>query len=197
MRIIPFLLLSFLSFRVEAGNLYKNDSVAICRTVTDFFQWYIRVVKQKQRAEYQPQFIANPQGMTTLNFNQYFKNLRKHGFSDSLIAKERRSYQSCLDHITKIKFSEFKISKKDLGDFEEMDCDFSNYYRWTGGQEPIDDIQIGSVYIMNSTSAYVQIENVDFDPIENKKRLWGSKLVRLTRIHNRWRIAYITFRFRK
>lgn len=45
--------------------------------------------------------------MTTLDYTKYFKNLKEHSFSDSLIEMENRSYQDCVNNLEKVSYSEF------------------------------------------------------------------------------------------
>lgn len=184
----------FLTTKLTTQSSTKSDSLTICKTVTDFFGWYIDAIKQKKHSDFQPTFVELKNGMTTLNFTKYFNNLAKYGFSDSLLIKEKLSYQHCIDELAKIKYSDFDTKYSDLDDFENIQCDFSDYYRWTGGQEPIDGIRIKDVKFNNSFSVTVQIEYIDYNSEEKKNIYWGSNLVTLTKTKNSWEIENINWR---
>ncbi len=184
-------MISCLTFKLEAQNSAKNDSLVICKTVDTFFDWYIDAINQKKHVEFQPIFIANKDGMTTLNFTKYLNNLSKYGFSDSLIIKEKLSYQHCINELQKVKYSSFKTKFTDLDDFEKIQCDFSNYYRWIGGQEPIDGIRIKSVKLNNPFSATVIIEFYNYNSEEKKNIFWGNYLAILRKTKGKWKIENI------
>ncbi|MBL7828662.1 MAG: hypothetical protein JNJ57_18655 [Saprospiraceae bacterium] len=190
-----FLTLTFFwTSHLTAQNSIQNDSTTICKTVSGFFEWYIDAIKQKKQTEYQPTFVESESGMTTLNFSKYFANLVSQGFSDTLIIKERLSYQSCIENLEKIKYSDFNSNVTDLDDFEKIECDFSNYYRWTGGQEPIDGIRIKTVKLINSFSAIVIIEYFDFNTKEKKNFYWGRNTLTMTKPRNTWQIDNINWK---
>ncbi len=133
--------------------------------------------------------------MTTLNFNKYIKNLTKFGFSDSLIIKEKLSYQQCIDELKKIKYSDLETKYTDLEHFENIQCNFSNYYRWTGGQEPIDGIRIKTVKLNSSFSSTVTIEYFVYNSEVLKNIYWGSHLITLTKTKDGWKIENINLRY--
>ncbi|MBC7390463.1 MAG: hypothetical protein H7329_14705 [Opitutaceae bacterium] len=187
-------LISFSAFKLNAQNTIKVDSLEICNTVNDFFEWYLEAINQKRHSEFQPVFVESKTGMTTLDFTKYFYNLTKHGFLDSLIIKEKLSYQHCLDELRKVKYHDFKTNFTDLDDFETVQCDFSNFYRWTGGQEPIDGIKIKSVTLINTYSAKVLIQYFDKNLEKNKNFYWGNNLVTLTKVEHSWKIESINWR---
>jgi hypothetical protein len=122
----------------------EKDSIYITRIANDFFNWYISNAKGKNFVEFNPIEIKDSYGMTTLDFSKYFQNLIHLSFSDSLIIKEKLSYSECLKNLAKVKYSDF-LKLKDLDDFERLNCDFNNYYRWTGGQEMFDGYYIKKV----------------------------------------------------
>ena len=144
-----FALLTF--FDIIAQN-NKTDSIEVVKTTVDFFDWYINSIKKGQLEEYSPIFIKNKHGMTTLNDSIYINNLLKHSFSNSLIYIERQSYNNCKNNLDKIKFSTFESEIKDLDQFEKLECDFNNYYRWLGGQEIVDGFSISKIEFNNNTA---------------------------------------------
>ena len=166
----------------------KPDSLKVCAVVNDFYNWYLKVIKDKKYSDYQPQFVEDKDGRTSLDFSEYIKNLRNHCFSDSLIQREILSYQECIDNLKNIKYSDFKNKFTDLDDFERTKCDFTNYYRWIGGQEACDGIKIRKVQFKNDKNVVVTIEKFDFDPKEDKYYYWGSRTLTLKKIHNHWEI---------
>ena len=184
----------FWEFNLVAQNSTINDSLIIGRTVNEFFAWYINAIKQKSYSEFQPTFVESSSGMTTLNYTKYVNNLNKFGFSDSLITKEVSFYKHCVDELEKVKYSEFNTQFIDLDDFENIECDFGNYYRWIGGQEPIDGIRILTVKFINSSSASVNIDYYDFNSEDNRNIYWGNNWVTMIRVNNTWKINNINWR---
>ncbi|BDD03869.1 hypothetical protein [Aureibacter tunicatorum] len=79
----------------------------------------------------------------------------------------------------------------DLDDYEKANCDFGNYYRWIGGQEPIDGIKIDSVKFVNPNSVLVTISYFDIEPNKNKKYHWGKNHLSLIKIDDNWFIDKI------
>ena len=192
---IIFIGLTFsLTSKLAAHNFTISDSLTICKTVSDFYGWYIDAIKQKKYSEFQPTFVETKNGMTTLNFTEYFNNLAKYEFSDSLIIKERVSYQQCIDELGKVKYSDFETNFTDLDDFENIECGFSNYYRWTGGQEPIDGIRIKTLRFNDSDSATVIIEYYDHNSEDNKQHYWGRNMVSLIKTKDIWKIDNISWK---
>lgn len=166
------------------------DSAKVEKIVTDFFNWYIGVIKTNNSVEFMPQIIPNDQGMTTLDFSKYLENLRKYQFSDSLIESERLTYQECISHLEKVKFSDFKTSWTDLDDFESTNCDFANSYRWTGGMEPIDCIKIFDLKLISNQTGKVQLKFCGIDS-NDMEYFWGKKIVVLEKQNYSWKIVKI------
>jgi len=101
--------------------------------------------------------------MTTLDFTKYFQNLRRLSFSDSLITKEKQTYKSCIEKLEKVKYSDY-VKLKDLSDFEVLDDDFSNYYRWTGGQEMYDSYIVRKFQYENQKAVVIgDLSNISSD----------------------------------
>ena len=178
-----------LTFELTAQKPTNSDASIIYKTVSNFFDWYINAIKQKKYSEFQPSFVESKSGMTTLNFTEYFTILAKNGFSDPLIIKEKASYQRCIVNLENIRYIDFKTKFTDLDDFERMGCDFTNYYRWIGGQEPIDGIRIKSFQFNGSDSVTVLIDNYNIG--EGVNYYWGNKVVTLIKIADNWKINSI------
>lgn len=183
--ISPFISFVF-NFTVAAQRPAKSDTLQVCKTVTRFYDWYIKMPKENKNSEIQPAFVEDDKGMTTLNFSKYLGNLKKYNFSDSLINKEKMSYQLCISNLEKIKFSEFNSSYNDLDDLERISCDFGNSYRWTGGQEATERIKITNVKFETNNHAIVTVERLDNDSKNN-----GSLLVILMKIDSVWKISKV------
>jgi len=167
-----------------------TDSVKVEKIVNNFFNWYIGVTKMNNSIEFMPQFVESDEGMTILDFSKYFENLRKYQFSDSLIESERLTYQECISHLEKVKYSDFKVTWTDLDNFESTNCDFANSYRWTRGMEPIDCIRIVDLKIISNETGLVQIKFCGIDS-DDKEILWGKKTVTLKKQNNNWKITKI------
>lgn len=182
-----------LTLNLKAQKTHKNDSLTVCKTVTDFFNWYVMAIKQKKNSEFQPTFVESKNGMATLDFTNYIKNLFQHNFSDSLIIKEKLSYRPCIDNLEKIKYSDFASKYNDLQSMEEINCDFGNYYRWTGGQEPIDGIRIKSILFTSKTSVNIVLEYFIKNSDPMRIDFWGSNKVSLMKIKNIWKIDGINY----
>lgn len=120
----------------QTGKIEK-DSALVASIANDFFVWYISAAKSGMHAEYNPVEVEDANGMTTLDFSKYIQNLKAHSFSDSLIAREKRSYDGCVQKLAKVQYTDY-LKLQDLDEFEALEDDFTNYYRWTGGQEMFD-----------------------------------------------------------
>ena len=178
------------SISTDEQNMNPTDSTIIVKIVTDFYGWYLTSIKEKHYTEFQPQFIENDKGMTTLYFSKYIKSLKTYRFSDSLIDAEIESYQECISHLEKTKYSVFTSTWIDLDDFESTNCDFGNYYRWIGGQEPVDGVTITQLQINDKQSALVTLEGFDED-LNGEKNYSGSKKVKLKKQTSEWKITFI------
>ena len=186
--IISFLLCVGLNGFGQEDITKSNDSTIISNIVNDFYDWYLISIKEKKNVEFQPQFIENDKGMTTLDFTKYIENLKKYHFSDSLINAEVQSYQKCISHLEKTKYSEFE-SWTDLDDFESTNCDFGNYYRWASGQEPIDGIIIHQI---TNEGFFTLVKLKCYETGSNGERYyWGNKKVKLKNQNNEWFISSI------
>lgn len=176
---------------LQTQILLDTDSMAICQNTRDFFDWYINAKKNGE--DFQPIFIESGNGMTTLGFEEYFANLKKHHFSDSLILQERQSYSKCIQNLEKIKYKDFKSKVLDLEAFEKIDCDFGNYYHWLGGQEPPDKINITKITFHTNKSASIRLTRSVHNTEEKKDIDIGQIVVELRKIGNAWKITSINW----
>jgi hypothetical protein len=180
---------------LNAQNSTQTDSVTVSKIISDFYSWYINSIKGHMDLDYQPGFIENTEGNTTLDFDNYIKNLKKYEFSDSIIQNEIFSYQDCLNKLATVKFSDFK--KKvfvDLDEFEQFKCDFSNYYRWIGGQEICDGVKIDVMKFTGDKRCEVSIKK--YTLTDDKDYFWWSHAIKIKciRTHNNWKINSIETR---
>jgi len=132
--------------------------------------------------------------MTTLDCSKYFENLKKLNFSDSLLEKEKQSFQDCIDNLSKVKYSEFETKFDDLDDYESTNCDFFNYYRWIGGMEPIGGIKIKNIQFYNYQKAIVVLEYFNYYTEDNKYYFYGKNKVTLIKVDNQWKILAIDWK---
>jgi len=140
----------FQSFDCYSQNR-ETDSIKVSRIANYFFDWYISSAKNHKTVEYNPIEIESENGMTTLDFSIYFKNLERLSFSDSLLTKEKNSYNECVRKLSKVKHSDY-LKITDLDQFENLNDDFTNYYRWTGGQEMFDFYSVKNVKFNNDNA---------------------------------------------
>lgn len=192
-RLILIILLVFsFSLNVNADNNNVKDSLKVSKIVTDFFNWYIGAIKEKKYSEYQPIFTENKREMTALDYSDYFKNLKEYNFSKLLIKKEKKSYNECKKSIEKIKFSDFQNTIfKDLDEYEVSNCDFSNNYRWIGGQEICDGITINYIEFNSKDKCVATIWKYTDNGILEKQ--WWSDIVTIYLLpeRNKWKIRHI------
>lgn len=193
--LILIITISLMSLAPSFGqNLAETDSIQVCKITNNFFDWYINAISGKVESVFQPRFIESTDGMTTLDFKEYFENLKKHNFSDKLIEKEKDSYNDCLENIEIIKYSDFKTQFTDLDQFENIGCDFENYYRWTGGQEPIQGIRIKKVLKKSKNRIIVIVEYFFDNGGSYGLTYWGNNNISFQRINGDWKIDNIDWR---
>ena len=188
------ILILFIGFssNLRASDNSSADSIKVAQIINGFYDWYLTSIKEKKYSDFKPKFVESKNGMTTLDYTKYLDNLKEHRFSDSLINKERQSYSDCIENLGKVKYSDFqKTTFTDLDEYEQANCDFGNYYRWTGGQEPIEGIRIIDVKFISTDKAYVTIDYFEFNSDENKKYYWGKNGLTLIKIDSDWFIDKI------
>jgi hypothetical protein len=162
-----------------------------CQTsniVLDFYKWYLDAIKKQPLKEYAPIIEPTVNGMTTLNFKQYTLNLRKYHCSNKMINNELSSYKACLKELANIKFDCFQ---HDI-DYDEINCDYVNTYRWIHSQEFIDGVKIIQTQILNSHKQLVvgQFYNIND---ETQEYLFWKKYCYILLIENneKWEIDNI------
>lgn len=171
------------------GQINDTDSLEVTKIVTNFYNWYILSTKHNDFMDTGPIFLTDTNGVVRLDYSKYIAKLKKYNFADTLIYKEILTYKNCEDNLKNISKSDF-LKFEDLDDYENIDCAFSNSYRWIGGQEMCDGVRVNSVDFLDMKNCYLTIE---FYNISNENRYyWGNNIkVSLLRIYNKWEICDI------
>jgi hypothetical protein len=183
------LFLVLFSTGVNAESFTNKDSSEVSTKVSDFFNWYLTAIDEQQYKEFQPRFVEDKNGMTTLDYSIYMANLKKYHFSDSLIQTEKQYYQKCIENLEKIKYSDFNTKYTDLDQFEDIDCDFGNSYRWTGGQEAPDKMKIIKVEFKNNDTAFITVSYGSSTAGDDENSYWGNLIVSMKKIAGLWKIT--------
>jgi hypothetical protein len=170
----------------------KSDSIEVTNISQQFFDWYISSAKEKKHIEYSPTAIKISNGMTSLDFTKYFQNLTLHSFSDALLEKEKLYYKDCIDNLAKIKYSDY-LNLRDLDDFEKINCDYDNSYRWTGGQEMFDGYFVTETQFKKDIAIVIgQLFDKDTNNIE--VRTSGRVIITtFTKQNDNWKISDISY----
>lgn len=163
--------------------------------VIDFYKWYFSVIESGQIEEYQPVFIADSTGMTTLNMNKYIENLILYNFTDSLIKNEISSYQNCVKEVSKTKFDELNEKFPNLDDYKNIGCDFFNIYRWIMDVEPMSGVEILETINIDENKIIIKGQFFRGDEMAKDKSYWNKYLyVALNKENNTWKIDQIEIR---
>ena len=158
-----------------------KDSIDIKKQIEGFYSWYIDMIKTNKLDEFNPSFVKQSDGMTTLDFKKYRDGLRRHKFTDHFIERKINDYKACVDNLKNIPFDKFS-QYTDLDDFENIMCDFGNRYEWTGGQEPKDKANLSSLKVVDKKTI---IGKIDFT---SYSRPDGAAFVTFRRVGKDWMI---------
>ena len=167
----------------------KVDTESISEYFMEFYDWYISSIHDRKGDEYKPVFAENESGMTTLSFEKYQNKLKEFHFSDKLIQSEIESYQFCIENLNKVKFDSLYHVFDDIDKLEAVECDFGNYFRWTGGMEPVGGIKIIKTSVVDSETVIVIGQFYDINSKTGEYYYWeggGKATFRL--IDNTWKI---------
>ena len=118
-----------------------KDSIQMKSQIEAFYSWYVGIIKNQKLDGFEPGFVKQADGMTTLDFTNYKKELTRYNFTHDFIQRKVNAYRPCVENLHKIPYETF-LTFQDLDEFERIACDFSNRYEWTGGMEPIDDAKL-------------------------------------------------------
>lgn len=186
------IILYFLTFLIS-GNLYaqSSDSTKVTTIVEQFFDWYIKVIKEEKAVEYLPQFVEDENGKTTLDHSKYLNNLEKLSFSEELIEYEKESYKTCIENLKEVEYAKFDSIFDELEDYEVSECDFFNSYRWLGSMESIDGIKIIGIE-MKSRKSEVKVQFYNFYPKDSTFYYWNNNTtIFLLKQKGEWKINKI------
>jgi hypothetical protein len=181
---IPFLVMQLLSQASTFAQplISTEESSIIKNQIERFYSWYIDLIKNKRLNEdFNPSFVKKSDGMTTLDFTNYRNGLKRFNFSDDFIQTKVNDYQDCVFKLSKVPFSKFS-EYKDLDDFENLNCDFSNTYEWTGGMDQKNSVEISRITRLNKKRI---LATISFDPS-------GMALVYFKKIGDVWKIDNLT-----
>ncbi|ABG58693.1 hypothetical protein [Cytophaga hutchinsonii] len=185
--IIFSILTTVFSIHSYAETHTQKDSIETCSVATSFFDWYLNSIKGRSFSAYKPAFIQAPNGTTTLDFSGYISNLKQHHFSDSLLNVEKNAYQPCISNLSKIKYQDF-IAYTDLDQFEAINCDFENVYKWLHTQEAPDVTAVKSIRFITQENAVVTIMLGSYISKDKTYSYYSSLLVYMKKINNTWLI---------
>lgn len=162
-------------------RINARDSIEIKKQIEGFYSWYIDMIKTNKLDNFNPSFVKQSDGMTTLDFKKYRDGLMRYKFTDEFIERKIKDYKECVDNLENIPFEKFS-QYTDLDDFENIKCDFGNRYEWTGGQEPKDKADLSSLKIVDRKTT---IGKVDFS---SYSQLAGNAIVTFRKVGKRWKI---------
>jgi len=173
------------------SKITTKDSVDMKTTIEGFYSWYIDLIKtNKLNIDFNPSFARQDDGMTTLDFKKYKDGLKKYKFTESFIKRKIGDYKECVDNLKKIPFDKFS-KYSDLDDFENIMCDFSNRYEWTGGQEPKDKAELTNLELVDSNTIVGQVRFTSYGNLDGtaarvtfkkSKKDWRVDNIELSRI---------------
>ena len=174
--------------QINSSN--STDSIKVCNTVNEFYAWYLAAIDEKYNTDYKPRFVEDTLGYVTLDFSVYFKKLEEYGFSVELLQKEFDSYSECMRNLLYLKFEDYKERFTDLYHYEETDCDFGNSFRWIGGQEPVEGVEIETVSFKDESIAKVELQYY-WTGSNGEKIFYPGNEVLLVRNEGIWEITNI------
>jgi hypothetical protein len=180
------MMLCVISFTARGQSKIKTkDSVDMKTQIEGFYSWYIDLIKSdKLNLDFNPGFARQADGMTTLDFKKYKDGLKKYKFTEDFIQRKINDFKNCVDNLKKVPFDKFS-QYTDLDDFEKLECDFSNRYEWTGGQDPKDKAELINLKTVDSKTIIGQVNFTSY----NKQD--GTAMVTFKKLKKEWRIDKI------
>lgn len=167
------------------SKIKPKDSVDIKNQIEGFYSWYVDMIKGKRlNKDFNPSFVRLDNGMTTLNFKNYKDGLKKYKFSDAFVERKVNEYKTCVDNLRTVPYDTFV--KLELDGHEQLKCDFSNTYEWTGGMEPVDKAELSSLEFIDKKTI---IGHVDFTSYSVRD---GKAKATFKRIKGEWSIDNLT-----
>lgn len=162
-------------------KINARDSIEIKKQIEGFYSWYIDMIKTNKLDNFNPSFVKQDDGRTTLDFKKYKDGLRSYKFTEEFIERKINDYKDCVDHLKDIPFDKFS-QYTDLDDFESIKCDFGNRYEWTGGQEAKDKADLSSLKIVDKKTI---VGKVDFTSYSQPE---GDAVVTFRKVGKHWKI---------
>ncbi|MBC5773585.1 hypothetical protein H8S95_05875 [Pontibacter sp. KCTC 32443] len=155
----------------------------------DFFDWYAGVTNNQETNEYQAKFVADKEGMMTLDYTQYIANLRRLHFSEELINQEVENYSNCINSIKSFKYAEREKHLEEIEDYESIGCDFFNSFRWTKSMDNFDGARVIGEEIKGN-SAEVKVQLYNYDAGKKEFYYWNEPyMVKLKKDNGKWEIV--------
>lgn len=173
---------------LEVNGRQTKESDKVAEIVTNFYQWYFDLIENKRMDRLYPSFTKTSDGMTTLDFTTYRRELLKHSFDSVFVEESVKGYDICSTNLKKIPYETF-LTLQDLDDFESIECAFSNKYEWIPGMEPFAGFKVLQPYFVNNSSATIKVVFIDAGEKEPK----SSAIISVINDGNRWLINKIEF----
>ena len=174
----------------------EKDLIAVTKVVIDFYNWYIKVVSHTIIDIYQPEFVKNKNGMSTLDFNKYIMNLKQKKFSDGFIKNIIDNYKPCFDNLKKIPYDTL-LSYDNIDSYSKINCDFFDSNQWFDGMMdcPIGTDIIKVEYLENNRGLKVSIKFYDYKS-DSTTSYWSFPKVEVNviKLNGNWKIDNIHFR---
>jgi hypothetical protein len=170
----------------KLSKISTNDSVKINTNIERFYLWYADIINRKRlNKEFNPAFMKDQNGMTALDFTKYRAGLRKHDFTEDFINRRIDNYKPCIDNLKTIPYDSF--IKFELDEHEQIKCDFSNTYEWSGGMEPVDGAELVTLTKVDKHTIESTIKFYNKSP-DGVKHYRGSRSLTLIKLKEGWMI---------
>src|SRR5690242_308363 len=96
-------MLCAISFAHGQSRVERRDSLDMKTQIEG--SWYINLIKANRLStDFYPTFIKSRNGMTTLDFTNYRKGLRKFGFAETFIERKVDGFKACVENLEKLPF---------------------------------------------------------------------------------------------
>ncbi len=177
-------MLCVISFTARGQSKIKTkDSVNMKNQIEGFYSWYIDMIKNnRENKDFNPSFVRRDDGMTTLDFKNYKDGLRRYKFSDEFIERKVNDYKPCVDNLRTVPYDSFVTFE--LDEHEQLKCDFSNTYEWTGGMEPKDKAELINLKLVDNNIIIGQLTFTSYNKPDGTAKVTFKKSNNDWRIHN-------------
>lgn len=162
-----------------------KDSIAVKNQIEGFYFWYFDMIKEKRlNKDFNPSFKRQKNGMTTLDFKNYRAGLRKYKFSEDFIERKVGEYNDCVENLKTVPYDTFV--KFELDEHEQLLCNFSNIYEWTGGMEPKEKVSLSSLAMVDRKTIIGQVNFISYSQPK------GHAIVTFNKFKGAWWINNLT-----